>query len=59
MDETTKRDRFTHNSRAYYASFVETLESENAGGLLIAEKDGVLHAAGIFAYWGNTGIYYY
>ncbi len=25
----------------------------------MAEKDGILHAAGIFVYWGNTGIYYY
>ncbi len=27
--------------------------------MLIAEKDDVLHAAGIFAYWGDAGIYYY
>lgn len=25
----------------------------------MAEKDGILHAAGIFAYWGDTAIYYY
>lgn len=59
LDETTKRDGFAHNSLTYYQHFVETLESHNAGGLLVAEKDGVLHAAGIFAYWGDTAIYYY
>ncbi len=59
LDETTKRDGFAHNSLSYYQFFTETLESSQAGGLLIAEKDGVLHAAGIFAYWGDTGIYYY
>lgn len=59
LDETTQRDGFAHNSLAYYKNFVETLESSNAGGLLIAEKDGILHAAGIFAYWGDTAIYYY
>lgn len=51
LDETTKRDGFAHNTLAYYKHFVETLESNNAGGLLVAEKDGILHAAGIFAYW--------
>ncbi len=59
LDETTKRDGFAHNSLAYYKHFVETLELHNAWGLLIAEKDGILHAAGIFAYWGDTAIYYY
>jgi len=59
LDETTKRDGFAHNSLEYYRHFVETLEANNAGGLLIAEKDGELHAAGIFAYCGDTAIYYY
>lgn len=59
LDETTKRDNFYHNSLTYYRHFVETLESHNAGGLLVAEKDGILHAAGIFAYWDDTAIYYY
>jgi lipid II:glycine glycyltransferase (peptidoglycan interpeptide bridge formation enzyme) len=53
LDETTKRDGFAHNSLSYYQDFVETLESHNAGGLLVAEKDGVLHAAGIFVYTGS------
>jgi lipid II:glycine glycyltransferase (peptidoglycan interpeptide bridge formation enzyme) len=59
LDETTKRDGFSHNSLIYYKHFVETLEENNAGGLLVAEKDGVLHAAGIFAYWRKDAIYYY
>lgn len=59
LDETTKRDGFSHNSLSYYQHFIETLESYHAGGLLIAEKDWLLHAAGIFAYWDDTAIYYY
>lgn len=59
LDETTQRDGFSHNSLAYYKHFVETLEENNAGGLLVAEKDGILHAAGIFAYFEKTAIYYY
>lgn len=59
LDETTKRDGFSHNSLAYYQHFIKTLEENNAWWLLVAEKDGVLHAAGIFAYWWKTAIYYY
>lgn len=59
LDETTKRDGFSHNSLTYYQHFIETLEENNAGWLLIAEKDGILHAAGIFAYFWRTAIYYY
>lgn len=59
LDETTKRDWFAHNTLNYYQHFIETLESYHAGGLLIAEKDWVLHAAAVFAYWGDTAIYYY
>jgi peptidoglycan pentaglycine glycine transferase (the first glycine) len=59
LQETTSRDGFSGNSLAYYQHFVETLEKNNAGGLLVAEKDWILHAAGIFAYWGDTAIYYY
>lgn len=59
LEETTARDKFSHNSLTYYQHFLETLEAHNAGGLLIAERDGVLHAAGIFVYWGDEAIYYY
>lgn len=59
LDETTKRDGFAHNTLTYYQYFVEILEAHNAGWLLVAEKDWILHAAGIFAYWNDTAIYYY
>ena len=59
LDETTRRDGFAHNSLEYYQHFVETLEENNAGWLLVAEKDGILHAAGIFVYQGGNAVYYY
>lgn len=52
LDQTTKRDWFAHNSLQYYKNFVEVLEKNNAGGLLFAEKEWVLHAAGIFVFSG-------
>lgn len=59
LEETTTRDKFSHNSLSYYRHFLETLEAHDAGGLLVAERDGILHAAGIFVYWGDEAIYYY
>lgn len=59
LEETTARDKFSHNSLSYYQHFLETLETHDAGGLLVAERDGILHAAGIFVYWGDEAIYYY
>lgn len=59
LEETTERDKFSHNSLSYYQHFIETLEAHNAGWLLVAEKDGILHAAGIFVYLWETAIYYY
>lgn len=59
LEETTERDKFSHNSLSYYQHFIETLEAHNAGWLLVAEKDGILHAAGIFVYSWETAIYYY
>jgi lipid II:glycine glycyltransferase (peptidoglycan interpeptide bridge formation enzyme) len=59
LEETTERDKFSHNSLSYYQHFIETLEAYNAGWLLVAEKDGILHAAGIFVYSWETAIYYY
>lgn len=59
LEETTARDKFSHNSLTYYQHFLETLEAHDAGGLLVAERDGILHAAGIFVYWGDEAIYYY
>ncbi len=59
LEETTERDKFSHNSLSYYQHFIETLEAHDAGWLLVAEKDGILHAAGIFVYSWETAIYYY
>ncbi len=59
LEETTERDWFSWNSLSYYQHFIETLEAHNAGGLLVAEKNGILHAAGIFVYWNGQAIYYY
>jgi lipid II:glycine glycyltransferase (peptidoglycan interpeptide bridge formation enzyme) len=59
LAETTERDWFSWNSLSYYQHFIETLEAHDAGWLLIAERDGVLHAAGVFVYWGDEAIYYY
>jgi lipid II:glycine glycyltransferase (peptidoglycan interpeptide bridge formation enzyme) len=50
LEETTERDKFSHNSLSYYQHFIETLEAHDAGWLLVAEKDGILHAAGIFVF---------
>ncbi len=31
LEETTERDKFSHNSLSYYQHFIETLEAHNAG----------------------------
>ncbi len=59
LEETTKRDKFAHNTLSYYQIFLRVLETNNAGWLLVAVREGVLHAAGIFVYWGGHAIYYY
>ncbi len=59
LQETTERDKFSHNSLSYYQRFITILEQNNAGGLLFVTKEDTLHAAGIFAYTKNQGIYYY
>ncbi len=38
---------------------MRTLEQYNNGGLLLSLKDGTIHAAGIFVYYGQQAIYYY
>lgn len=59
LEETTKRDKFSHNALSYYQTFLRVLEANNAGGLLVAVKNNILHAAGIFVYYGEHAIYYY
>jgi len=59
LEETTKRDSFSHNTIPYYQIFLRTIEEGNAGWLLIATKDDILHAGGIFVYYQGQAIYYY
>lgn len=59
LEETTQRDKFSHNALSYYQTFLRVLETHNAGWLLIAVKENTIHAAGIFVYWGQHAIYYY
>jgi len=50
LEETTDRDKFSHNSLSYYKHFIAVLEKNNAGGLLFVIKNAVVQAAGIFVY---------
>lgn len=59
LEETTDRDKFSHNSLSYYKHFIAVLEKNNAGGLLFVVKDTVVQAAGIFVYQERQWIYYY
>ena len=59
LTDTTSRDRFAHNSRAYYEIFLMQLEKKNAGGLLFGYFEWEVIAAGIFVYHGEVAIYYY
>jgi len=59
LEETTKRDNFSHNALPYYQTFLQILEKNNAGWLLIAVRENIIHAAGVFVYWNNHAIYYY
>jgi lipid II:glycine glycyltransferase (peptidoglycan interpeptide bridge formation enzyme) len=59
LSETTKRDDFFQNSRAYYTSFLHTIRDGNIGGLLFAEFEGRIIAAGIFVYHHSIALYYY
>ena len=54
--ETTDRDGFTHNSRAYYEVF---LDQGDITQLAFAYHEGKVIAAGIFVFFGDTAIYYY
>ncbi len=59
LADTTARDGFSHNARAYYEIFLSILEKNNAGGLLFARYDDRVIAAGIWVFSGETAIYYY
>ncbi len=59
LQDTTTRDRFSHNSRSYYENFLKNLTTENAGGLLFAYFEGQVIAGGIFVYSWKNALYYY
>ena len=49
LQDTTTRDRFSHNSRSYYENFLKNLTTENAGVLLFAYFEGHVIAGGIWS----------
>lgn len=59
LTETLSRDKFAGNSREYYATFLENLESQDMGGLYFAKFEERVIAAGIFVYTPERAIYYY
>ncbi len=59
LSETTNRDGFASNSRAYYISFLRTLHDANAWGLMFAWYNGRIIAAAIYVYHHSTAVYYY
>ena len=56
MLETTSRDNFSGNNLEYYITFLEKLENSE---LLLAYKDDIVIAWGIFIFDENISIYYY
>jgi len=56
MLETTSRDNFSGNSFEYYKIFLESLEKSK---LILAKKDWVVIAWGIFIFDKDVSIYYY
>lgn len=59
LSETTSRDNFSKNSRAYYQTFLRELEKDGIAGLLFARMGDQVIAAGIFVYFSDMAIYYY
>jgi len=56
MLETTSRDNFSGNSLNYYINFLENIKNSQ---LLLAFKDNVVIAGGIFVFDEKVSIYYY
>ena len=56
LTQTTSRDGFAHNSRAYYEAFLR--ERTNVE-LAFAYYEGHVIAAGIFVYLAESALYYY
>lgn len=56
MNETTSRDNFSWNTFEYYKSFLNILENSE---LILAYKDWIAIAWGIFVFSNEESIYYY
>ncbi|MCP4523054.1 MAG: peptidoglycan bridge formation glycyltransferase FemA/FemB family protein [Candidatus Gracilibacteria bacterium] len=56
MTETTSRDNFSGNTSDYYTQFLETITDSE---LILAYKDDVAIAGGIFIFTKEEAIYYY
>jgi len=56
MLETTSRDNFSGNSLEYYETFLNSLDNSK---LILAKKDWVVIAWGIFVFDKEVSIYYY
>jgi len=56
MQETTTRDSFAGNNLEYYTKF---LAQNKNSKLLLAKKDNLVIAAGIFVFEKDVSIYYY
>jgi lipid II:glycine glycyltransferase (peptidoglycan interpeptide bridge formation enzyme) len=56
MNETTSRDNFLWNTFEYYKSFLNILENSE---LILAYKDWIAIAWGIFVFSNEESIYYY
>lgn len=57
LDETTKRDKFSHNSREYYKNFLEELEGEMI--VAVGNYKEKIVAMAISVYSGQDAVYYY
>lgn len=54
--ETTTRDKFAGNTREYYTKFLQELPGAQ---LILAQKQGVTIAGGIFVFGEDIALYYY
>ncbi len=59
LGETLERDGFAANSREYFRTFLQYLETYNLGGLFFATREGEVIAGGIFVFYKKTALYYY
>lgn len=59
LGETLERDGFAANSREYFQTFLQYLETYNLGGLFFAKREEEVIAGGIFVFYKKTALYYY